>query len=241
MAQRQAARSTIVALALVWACVLLVLAFGLGLYHRGGPVSGTALPLMPKGNQPIQVRFMVQNPSPEASLLTLQLLANGKPVLQETRLLAGHASERVEYVTPNTAGAGRQMVFVLQTWSAQGHNDEVEAVPPYPPAVISSIAPFASFASLSSSAMSFVTTREFYEGSFNLGDSSNVGLVFALLLMGLLVMMELTAGSSTAPQSSWYGELRTNFGRLSWVLIIIVAGMMFTKVTLIIMRVAGPQ
>ena len=60
-----------------------------------------------------------------------------------------------------------------------GHWEQVLAAPPYGPQVISSIASFASFASLSSSAMSFIATREYYQGSFDSG-YFNMGLIVAL-------------------------------------------------------------
>lgn len=234
---QRALRGTVAAIALAWVGILLVLAFGIGLWYRGGPLSSSAMPLSPRSGEPVRVDFKVQNPTDRASFYTMKLLANGQVVTEEQSLIPGHTSERVEYVTAYAAPRGGQMVFVLEvSSSALGSQSQVAAVPPYPPAVISSIASFASFASLSSSAMSFVTTQQFYEGYFVLGSSRNVGLLFALVLLASLVMLEMLRRPAAASDVGVGARLRTNFGRLSWVLIIIVVAMMITQIALIVMK-----
>lgn len=226
--------------ALIVLLALLLLAWVQGAQMLDRPLSGTVTPSAPRAGDPVVARYVINNPLPYASRVEWLLYVNGRVALEESRLLAAQSSHRLEYVLRHAPEAGQQTVFDLRVKADAGHWEQVLAAPPYGPQVISSIASFASFASLSSSAMSFIATREYYQGSFDSG-YFNMGLIVALVLLAVLVFMEITGGMAT-PSSppGGFGAvqlLRRHSRILCASLLAIIVGMFFTKVALIILQV----
>jgi hypothetical protein len=85
--------------------------------------------------------------------------------------------------------------------------------------------------------MTSMTTMAYYDQSFVSGSALNIGVIFSIVLIALLIYLELTEPSLQNKSFKVLGNLRIRFARLTGILFIIFVGMVFTQIALIIGRV----
>ena len=120
------------------------------------------------------------------------------------------------------------MVRAMSTW---GSCERVVSLPSYPPQIWSS---FVSFASISTSVMSFMSSMTYYQSSFGSEIGFNVGLLCAIVLIGLLIFLELTQPLLREKTVTILGRLRLRFNTVTWILFIIFMCIVYTKVAMIL-------
>lgn len=200
------------------------------------PVSITVLPEVPREDLPLLISFDLNNPSLQENTMSYEFYANGRLLMQGTALLSPYSSRKYSYVYPEVPKLGERVTFLVKSESEQGYYEKALSMPAYPPQIWSSFVSFASFStSLMSSSMSStmgINSEQYYSKTF--ADSRlNVGLIFSMVLILLLIYLELTEPLE-AKSFMIIGGLRLRFGRLSAVLFIIFIGMVLTKVAMII-------
>lgn len=216
--------------------LLFLACISLSLSDKLEPVSITVLPEVPREDMPFIISFDLNNPSLQENNMGYEFYANGRLLMQGTTLLPPLSTRKYSYVYPEAPKLGERVTFLVKSDSAQGNYEQTLSMPAYPPQVWSSFVSFASFStSLMSSSMSStmgINTEQYYSKTF--ADSRlNVGLVFSIVLILLLIYLELTE-HLIEKTFSIIGMLRIRFGRLSVVLFIIFISMVFTKVAMII-------
>ncbi|MGB8217122.1 MAG: hypothetical protein WCE94_07455 [Candidatus Methanoperedens sp.] len=216
--------------------LLFIAGFSLSLGDKLEPVSITVLPEVPREDMPLLLSFDLSNPSLQENNLSYEFYANGRLLMQGTTLLSQLSSRKYSYVYPEPPKPGERVTFLVKSASEQGNYEKAISVPAYPPQVWSSFVSFASFStSLMSSSMSStmgINTEVYYSKTF--ADSRlNVGLIFSIVLILLLIYLELTE-PLIEKSFSIIGMLRIRFGRLSAVLFIIFIGIVLTKVAMIV-------
>ncbi|MCZ7381918.1 MAG: hypothetical protein O8C64_10195 [Candidatus Methanoperedens sp.] len=211
--------------------------FSLSLSDKLEPVSITVLPEVPREDIPFLISFDLNNPSLQANNMSYEFYANGRLLMQGTTLLFPLSSRKYSYVYPETPKPGERITFLVKSNSEQGNYEKVLSMPAYPPQVWSSFVSFASFStSLMGSSMGStmgINTELYYSKTFTESGGLNVGLIFSIVLILLLIYLELTE-PLIEKGFSIIGMLRLRFGRLSAVLFIIFIGIVLTKVAMII-------
>jgi hypothetical protein len=181
---------------------------------------------------PFLIKINLNNPTQDEDLLNYELHANGKLLTQGKVLLSKTSKEQLIYVYPESPPIGEKITLLLKAESRQGQYKKIMSLPSYPPQVWSSFVSFASFStSMMSSTMS-ITSVGFYDNSFGDNSKLNVGLIFSFVLIVMLVFLELTEPIPTKGLKIM--GLRIRLSKLSAILFIIFAGMVFTKVIMII-------
>ncbi len=215
-------------IAIIWLAILILATFMAGSSSRSDPVNLTVLPQVPREGEPVIVNFNINNPSLQAEAVHYQLYIDGQTVIANSSRLPPQSSDYSEYAYRNQLRLGEQVNFVVKSISEEGEHGEGFSIPPYPPQVWTS---FVSFASFSTSVMGFMGTMSYYKGSFGMEEGPNVGLICALVLIGLLVFVELTP---LEEKGIIIGRLRIRFSRLLWILLLIFIGMAYTRVVLVL-------
>jgi len=190
-------------------------------------------PQVPQENEPIIVTLKLNNPSTQPLITNYQFYADGKLILEETANIPSASHVTRQYAYRNTVQIGEQMNFVLRSNSELGTHERVLSSPPYPPQVWSS---FVSFATFSTTVMSSMVTMTHYEDSFGNDTGVNLGLIITLVAVALLIFLELTPrhANTQGRTSTSLGRLRVRLPALTWILLIIFMGIMFTRIVLII-------
>jgi hypothetical protein len=127
---------------------------------------------------------------------------------------------------------GQQLNFLVKTQSELGNNQMEVSLPPYPPQVWSS---FISFASFSTMLMSSMISMTYYQTTFGADMGLNVGLLVTMVLLALLIFFELTQPVVGGKTVAFLGRLRIQFSTVTWILLIIFLGIVYTKVVMIIL------
>lgn len=222
---------------IIIACILVVFLAGItvSLQAKFEPVSITVLPQVPREGQPLLITFNLNNPSDKENRMSYEFYANGVQLMQGKALLEGGSTKQYTYVYPESPKLGERITFLAKTESEQGSYEKILSMPAYSPQIWTSFVSFASFStSLMSSTMSAsITSMEFY--SSYLGDTNkpNVGLVFSIVLIIMLIYLEITQ-PLMEKSLTIIGGLRIRFSRLSAILLIVFLGMVFTKVAMMI-------
>ncbi len=205
-----------------------------GLHDTSAPLAVSVFPQVPVEGEPLQVSFNLNNPSASAANSDYQLYANGELVMEGSALLSPSSSKKYQYTYVNPLEMGEQITFMVK--SSVGDKDYTEyiSLPAYPPQVWSS---FVSFASFSTTVMTSMTTMSYYDQSFTSGSALNIGVIFSVVLILMLIYLELTEPRLQGKSVKVLGNLRVRFSRLSGVLFIIFVGMVFTQIALIIGKV----
>lgn len=214
--------------------VLLMASLLVGLHDATAPVSVSVFPQVPVQGEPVLVTFNLKNPSIHASSADYQLYVNGKMVMEGATELSPLATKKYQYTYENPLEMGEQVTFVVRSTLDGTVYEEYISLPAYPPQVWSS---FVSFATFSTSVMSYMTTMAYYDQSFGDGAALNVGVIFSVVLIGLLIYLELTEPRLSEKSFKVLGNMRIRFSRLSGILFIIFVGMVFTQIALIIGKV----
>lgn len=225
-------RKTIVAISIVLMALFFLFSISASLKGHREPASITVFPEAPKEGLPIEVAITLSNPSLLSKTVDYSLYADGTLVLSGSTTLAPFANEEFTYIHPKAPPIGERTSFYLKTAPANGDGfEKTVSVPAYPPQVWSSFVSFASFSTSIMSSMAISSFR-YYDQSFMGVSAFNIGLIFSMSLIILLVFLELTEPlvEKTLPLLG----LRRRFSRLSALLFMVFAGMVLTKIVLII-------
>jgi len=211
--------------------ILLMGSFWLTVRTSSEPVSLAVVPEVPREGEPIIATFKLNNPTPQPISTEYQFYANGKLVKEGVTTIASGSSKAYQYAYENPVGLGEQVKFVVKTRSEQGNYEKLVSSPPYPPQVWSS---FVSFASFSTSVMSSMSTMTYYQSTFGSDMGLNIGLLAAIVLIGLLIFLELSGTSLQQKTVATLGKLRLRFSTITWILLMIFMGMVYTKVAMML-------
>ncbi len=215
--------------------VIFLASISLSIGDKTQPVSIVVMPEVPKEGQPLFITFDLNNPSGGEDLINYEFYANGDLLLQGKALLSPSSTKQYSYVYPESPKIGERITFLVKTASGRGSYDKTTSIPAYAPQIWSSFVSFAGFSTsiMSSSMSTSITTERFYSDSFTNDSKLNVGLIFSIVLILLLIYLELTEHLK-AKTFTIIGGLRIRFSRLSAILFIIFIGMVFTKVVMIL-------
>ncbi|MBI4186148.1 MAG: hypothetical protein HY530_01410 [Chloroflexi bacterium] len=216
---------------IVWLGLLLVSSFWLTARTSSDQVSLAVVPEVPREGEPVVATFKLSNPMPEAEAIAYQFYVNGEPVQEGAATVPGGSSKVYQYAYRNPLLLGQQVNFMVKTVSPRGSYESVVSLPSYPPQVWSS---FVSFASFSTSMMSVLTTMAYYQTSFGTGGGLNVGILITVVLIALLIFLELTLPLLRERTFTILGVMRLRFSMLTWILLIILMGIVYTKVLIIL-------
>ena len=224
-------RGTVFKLAILWLAILLVGSFWLTVRGSSDTVVLTVIPQAPREGEPILATFKLNNPLPHSLVAEYQFYANGELLKEGATTIAPTSSKSYQYAYANPLRLGEQLNFMVSTQSEPGNYERVISSPPYPPQVWSS---FVSFASFSTSVMSSMSTMTYYQSTFSEDMGLNIGLLASFALLGLLIFLELTRASLQQRTVATLGRLRIRFSTVTWILLFIFLGMVYTKVVMIL-------
>lgn len=212
-----------------------------GIGERDTSVRLSVFPDVPKEGIPIIVNSELHNPMEKDIKAAYQLFANGELLSSGEALLSPGSKKILTFVYPYPPSPGERVFFQLKADFEQDRFQDQLSYPAYPPQVWSSFISFASFStsmmgsmgSMGQSMGSAIQSMQFYNGAFvNTQGNANVGLLFSITLIGLLIFMELT--EPLHQRGFRLPLLRTRFNRLTAILFIVFLGMVLTKVVMII-------
>ena len=210
--------------------IFILVSIAISLQALSHPVTLSVIPEVPREGEPLMVTYKINNPSLQESTTQYQLFANGKLIEYGETKLVPLSCEHHRYIYKNPLKLGEQVTFLLKTTSDKCEYEKVLSLPAYPPQIWSS---FVSFASFSTSVMSSMSSMAYYEGSFGSNQGLNVGMIFSIVLIILLIYLELSE-PLIKKTLTIIGYLRIEFSRLSAVLFILFISMVFTKVVMIL-------
>jgi hypothetical protein len=218
-------------LLIVALAIALVFCFWFSGRSSAEPLSLTVMPSVPRQGEPVVATFKLNNPSSEPLVTSFQYYANGDLVRDGRVTLAPGTSQTLQEVYANNLPIGQQLNFMVKTQSTEGNHDSLVSTPPVPPQVLSS---FISFAALSSVMLTYMSSMAYYQGGFGANKTGlDIGIMLVLTLIGLLIFLELTT-TPVQGKTMALGRLRIRLSTLTWVLLIIFVGMVFTRVVLIL-------
>ncbi|MFC1993899.1 hypothetical protein ACFLVI_01405 [Chloroflexota bacterium] len=222
-------------LILVWMGIVLLGLFWLTARGNGDPVSLIVVPEVPRVGEPVIATFKLNNTSSENLVTNYQFYANGELLKEGAATISAGSGKTYRYVYGNTLNIGERLNFVLMTQSEQGDYEKILSTPPYPPQVWSSFVSFASFStSVMSTSMSSMSSMSYYGATFGTDVILNIGLLFTIVLIILFVFLELTVPLLKNKNLLALGQLRLRFNTVTWILLFVFIGMLYTKLVLII-------
>lgn len=224
-------RSTRLKVVIIWLAILLLGSFWLTVRGSSDPVSLAVIPQVPREGEPVIAVFKLNNQSAAPLVISYQFYANGELLMEGITSIADGSSKTYQYVYKNPVALGERLNFVVRMKSERGDYEKSLSSPPYPPQVWSS---FVSFASFSTSVMNFMATMTYYQTTFGSETGFNVGLIYTVILMALLVFLELSQALLQEKTLTILGGLRLRFNTVSWILFIIFMGIVYTKVMMIL-------
>jgi len=207
--------------------ILFLVSVTMSVQERSNPISIMVIPAFPKNNEPVLVSFTLSNPSQHESAINYEFYSDGILLMKGKELLDQQSSKKFNYLYPDSPEMGEKITFLLKTESDDGSYDKSVSIPSYQPQVWSS---FVSFASITTS---IITTEQYSDGSFGDKNHLNVGLIFSIVLILLLIYLELTEPVKEFNHKI-LNKLGIRFNRLAVVLFIIFVGMVFTRVVMIL-------
>lgn len=212
--------------------IFILVSIALSLQALSHPVTLSVIPEVPREGEPLMVTYKINNPALQESTVQYQLFANGKLIEYGETKLVPLSTEQHRYTYKNPLKLGEQVTFLVKTTSDtdKGKYEKALSLPAYPPQIWSS---FVSFASFSTSVMSSMSSMAYYEGAFDSNQGLNVGMIFSIVLIILLIYLELSEPLIKKTMTI-IGYLRIEFSRLSTVLFILFISMVFTKVVMIL-------
>ncbi|MFQ5826056.1 MAG: hypothetical protein ACE5IA_01750 [Dehalococcoidia bacterium] len=194
-------------------------------------MSIAVIPVTPREGEPIIAIFQLNNPSSYDLVTRYRFYANGQLLKEGATTIAPGSAKNYKYAHANPLRMGERLNFVVRTQSEHGDHEKVFSLPPYPPQVWSS---FVSFASLSTSVMSSMSTMTYYQSSFGDNEEFSVSIVTSLVLIAILIFLELTQPVVERKAALTLERLRIRFSTVSWILLIIFVGMVYTKLIVIV-------
>jgi hypothetical protein len=206
------------------------------------PVKLYIFPEVPKDGEPIIVTFSMKNFGLTDSPYSYTLYANGEEVMSGRTVISPLSSKKYQYAYINDLEVGEKVSFVVKVKSNENSYEEVVTAPPYHPYVWSSFVSFAAFSTsmagvtasmgMSTSTTMSITSMAYYQNSFGVKKVINVGVIFAIVLVALLIHVEVTEPFHNA--LNILGRLRRRFTKVSAILFIIFITMIFSQIILII-------
>ncbi len=218
---------------MLWLAILLLSSFWLTVRETSDPVILTVTPQVPRLGEPIVATFKLNNPLSHALVVRHQFYANGKFLNEKVTIIASNSSKTYQYAYKNPLQMGEQINFVVRTQSEMGNHEKVISIPQYPPQVWSS---FVSFASFSTSVMSSMSSMTYYKSTFIQDMGVNIGIIFSLVLITLLIFLELSRPAVEGKGVAILERLRIRFSTVTWILLIIFMAIVYTRV---VMTLAG--
>ncbi len=232
--ERSEHRGAMLKLVPIWLGIILLCSFLFSMEGTTGQVSLTAMPEVPKQGNPIVATFKINNPSSGDLVTRYQLYANGKLFTEGAANIAAGMSQTYRYAYENTLQIGEQVTFMARTQSELG-NDEINvSIPPYAPQIWSSFVSFASFSTSLMGSNGAMGSMTYYQSTFGI-DALNVGVVITMVLLLLLIFRELTQPvlARSGTMATW-ARLRIKFSTLTWILLLIFIGLIFTRTAMIL-------
>ena len=224
-------RSMSFKLGILWLAIFLLGSFWLTVRGTSDPVSMAVIPQAPREGEPIIAIFKLNNPTSHSQATNYQFYANGELLSEGIAIMAPESSETSKYAYANPLQMGEQLNFVVRIQSEQGNYEKVLSSPSYPPQVWSS---FVSFASFSTSVMSSISTMTYYQNTFDSDMGLNVGIIASIVLIALLIFVELTQPVIAGRTVATLGRLKIRLSTVTWILLIIFVGIVYTKVVMIL-------
>ena len=224
---------------MLWFIILVLASFAASLQTKFDNVGIQVTPEVLRKGDPVKVTFYINNPSDKVAGTDYTLFANGNALMSGRTELSPNSGKQFQYVYNNPLKLGEQVTFSAITESGDEVNQDSVSIPSFPPQVWSSFVSFASFSTSvmsSSSAISSMSMSSmgYYNNAFGTNKALNVGLIFSIVLIILLIFLELSEPLLAEKSIPLLGNLRIRFSRLSGVLFVIFVGMVFTQVALII-------
>lgn len=216
---------------IVWLAILLLGSFWLTVKGISDPVSMAVIPQVPREGESVIVIFRLNNPSVELLTASYQFYADGKLLKEGITTIAPGFGKSYKYAYESHLPLGERVNFLVRAQSERGDYEVSLSTPPYPPHIWSS---FVSFASFSTSVMSFMATMTYYQGAFGSGVGSNVGLLYTVVLIALLIFLELSQPLLQEKSFIVLKRLRIRFNMVTWLLFIIFMGIFYTRVVMIL-------
>ncbi len=216
---------------IIWLAILLMGSFWLTVRAGSDPVTLTVIPEVPREGEPVIATFKLSNPSSQAIKVEYQFYTNGELMKEGSTTIPSGSSKLYQYTYKNPLPLGEQVNFMVKAESPRGSYEKVVSLPAYPPQIWSS---FVSFASFSTSVMGFMSSTTYYQSTFGSEVGFNIGLLFAFVLIGLLIFLELTQASLQGKTVTVRGRLKLRFNTVTWILFIIFIGIVYTKVVMIL-------
>lgn len=240
------AKAGVLKIAIVWLTIVALGIFWVSVRATSDPVVLTVMPEVPREGQPVLATFKLNNPSSRVLNTRYQLYAGEVMLVEGSTSIPPRSSKSYQHAYSNTLKMGEQVSFSANSQSEQGTFRAVVSTPPYPPQVWSS---FVSFASFSTSVMSSMTTAFYYDSVFT-GTEINTGIALFLTLIALLIFLEVSqpalarerlTSSSSGRRSivagkvmGTIGMLRHRFSTITWILLIVFVGAIYTKIVMIL-------
>ncbi len=215
----------------IWLVILTSVIFAYGLHSASDLVTVSVMPEVPRKGQPVEVTVNLNNADGDSLPVSFDFFVNAEKVKSGSVVLAPSSTRKYSYTYISDAELGEQTSFAIRATSYQGDTEKVVTIPAYSPRIWSS---FVSFASFSTSVMGSMASMIYYQDNFILNPGLQIGIVFAIVLLALLVFRELTARTELRPQGSTLVALRLRFATVAAILLIIFLGMIFTNVILIL-------
>lgn len=228
---REKSRSICFKLVLLYLTMLVLGSFWLTVVNTSDAVRMVVIPQIPKEGEPVIATFRISNPLSDALITKYQFYINGQLWKEGTTTIDPRSSKTYKYAYENPIPLGEALTFLVRTKSAMGQFEESLSSPPYPPQVWSS---FVSFASFSTSLMSSMSSMTYYQSTFGAETGFNLGLLFSIVLIVLLIFLELTQPLLYQKDITILGRFRLGFATVTWILLIIFMGIVYTKVVMII-------
>ncbi len=238
MEEKKHLNGSVFKLVIVLLGIVLVSTFWLTAREARQPVSLTVLPEAPQLGQPVVVSYALNNPGATDLVTHYQFYVNGQLLRDGLTTIPPLSAKTYQYDFASPVNLGDKIGFNLVTSSALGNYDKQVSIPPFPPQIASS---FISFASFSTTVMSSMVTTSYYNGNFSSTKGVNTGLIISACLIFLLICLEL-AGASIEDRVSSSGPLsggllllqrfRYRFSTLSWILLIIFIGIIYTQLVM---------
>lgn len=218
-------------LVIAWLAILLLGSFWLTVKGTSDPVSITVIPQVPREGESIIATFKLNNQSSDALITSYQFYANGELLKEGITTIAPGFGKTYKYAYNNPVPLGERLNFIVRTKSEQGDYEKFLSSPPFPPQVASSVVSFASF---STSVMSSMATMTYYQSTLGTSIGFNVGVLYTIVLIVLLIFSELTQPLLQGKTIVVLKRLRLRFNTVTWVLFIIFMGIVYTKVVMIL-------
>ncbi len=216
---------------ITWLVVLLLGLLWFSIRESASSVSLSVIPEVPRQGEPIIATFKISNPSAHELSAAFQFYADSDLVDEGTVVLPAGASRTFRYAYGNTLETGERLSFTGRVQSSLGSTEKFVSIPPYPPQIWSS---FMSFASFSSTMMGTIASMTYYQNVFGVDIGLNIGMIAAVVLMVMVLFLELSRPIVEGGGSLALGQLRVRYSTITWILFIIFAFMVLTKMAMVV-------